>query len=147
MKITLALRRARPFAVLAIACGFALLGSSPSASAASLKSATKTNPKHFFWSNGATPNPSAATNDLIYHGGNAGPGAIGVEKTPTVYLVYWGAPWAAGFTTPDSDGTAFSSSSCTSTIFNPPFAEEPAGGLANILISVPKAPSEKLLTH
>ena len=49
------------------------------------------------------------TNDLIYHGGNAGSGAIGVETSPAVYLVYWGAEWAAGFKTADSDGTLYSS--------------------------------------
>src|SRR5690242_4473163 len=38
----------------------------------------QTNAKHFFWAPGQpnTPNPSSLANDLIYHGGNAGPGAI-----------------------------------------------------------------------
>ncbi|MDQ6917862.1 MAG: hypothetical protein M3Z98_00745 [Candidatus Dormibacteraeota bacterium] len=103
------LRRVRLLAVIATACGFALVGSTLSASASPATSKVKTNPKHFFWSHAATPDPNAASNDLIYHGGNAGPGAIGVEKTPAVYVVYWGSPWAAGFTTPDTDGTAFSS--------------------------------------
>jgi hypothetical protein len=41
----------------------------------------QTNPKHFFWAPGQpnTPNPSSLANDLIYHGGNAGQGAIGRE--------------------------------------------------------------------
>jgi hypothetical protein len=65
--------------------------------------------KHFFWSNGATPNSNAAANDLIYHGGSLGPGAIGIEKNPAVYLVFWGPDWATGFTTPDTDGTLFTS--------------------------------------
>ena len=38
-----------------------------------------TNDKHFFWAAGQGPTPSSVSNDLIYHGGNAGPGAIGVE--------------------------------------------------------------------
>ena len=35
-------------------------------------------------------------NDLIYHGGNAGAGAIGVEQKPAVYLICWGPEWADG---------------------------------------------------
>jgi hypothetical protein len=72
-----------------------------------------TNPKHFFWAPGQNPDPSstanALTNDLIYHGGNAGPGAIGVEQKPAVYLVWWGPQWAQGFTTEDTDGSMYSS--------------------------------------
>jgi len=71
-----------------------------------------TNPKHFFWAKGQ-PDPTgtatSTSNDLIYHGGNAGDGAIGIEKKPAVYLVFWGTEWANGFTTPDSDGTLYSS--------------------------------------
>jgi serine protease len=70
-----------------------------------------TNPKHFFWAPGQDPVGTAGsvTNNLIYHGGNAGPDAIGVEVKPAVYLVYWGAEWATGFTTPDDNGTVYSS--------------------------------------
>jgi hypothetical protein len=69
-----------------------------------------TNPKHFFWAQGQyPPSPDALTNDIIYHGGSAGPGAIGVQVKPAVYLVYWGTEWAQGFTTPDTDGTQYSS--------------------------------------
>src|SRR5437016_5912036 len=52
----------------------------------------QTNPKHFFWAPGQpnTPNPSSLANDLIYHGGNAGQGAIGVENKPAIYLIFWG---------------------------------------------------------
>lgn len=69
-----------------------------------------TNPKHFFYTEGQ----SAATtdmlqNDLIYHGGNVGPGAIGVEQNPAVYLVWWGPQWAQGFTTEDLNGAMYSS--------------------------------------
>jgi len=70
-----------------------------------------TNPKHFFWAAGeptATPADSVA-NNLIWHGGNAGPGAIGVQTKPAVYLVYWGPAWASGFQTADTDGKLFSS--------------------------------------
>ena len=48
-------------------------------------------------------------NDLIYHGGNAGAGAIGVEQKPAVYLIYWGQEWADGFQTSDTDGKLYSS--------------------------------------
>ncbi len=71
-----------------------------------------TNPKHFFWAKGQ-PNPSgivaSQANDLVYHGGNAGQGAIGVETSPAAYLVYWGPQWATGFTTPDTNGTPYTS--------------------------------------
>ena len=69
------------------------------------------NAKHFFWAPGqpgATVADSTA-NDLVYHGGNAGTGAIGVETTPAVYLIYWGPQWASGFQTADTDGKLFSS--------------------------------------
>ena len=71
-----------------------------------------TNAKHFFWAQGqADPNGivSSATNDLIYHGGNAGSGAIGVETSPAVYLIWWGPDWASGFETADTDGSLYSS--------------------------------------
>jgi hypothetical protein len=69
------------------------------------------NAKHFFWAQGQDPTGtvSSLTNDIIYHGGSAGPGAIGIEKTPAVYLVYWGTEWAQGFTTADTDGKLYSS--------------------------------------
>ena len=72
---------------------------------------TFTNPKHFFWAPGQ-PGVTVAdstANDLIYHGGNVGAGAIGVEQQPAVYLVWWGPQWAAGFQTADVDGTLYSS--------------------------------------
>jgi hypothetical protein len=72
-----------------------------------------TNPKHFFWAQGQAPAASSTdvlTNDLIYHGGNVGAGAIGVEQKPAVYLVWWGPEWAGkGFTTEDTNGAMFSS--------------------------------------
>ena len=72
-----------------------------------------TNAKHFFWAQGqtglaGTPADPAA-NDLIYHGGNAGTGAIGVEQKPAVYLICWGPEWADGFQTADTDGKLYSS--------------------------------------
>jgi hypothetical protein len=71
------------------------------------------NAKHFFWAPGQAPASTSVAdstaNDLIYHGGNAGPGAIGVETTPAVYLIFWGPEWASGFQTADSDGKLFSS--------------------------------------
>ena len=71
-----------------------------------------TNAKHFFWAPGQDPSGTVAdstSNDLIWHGGNAGSGAIGVEQNPAVYLVFWGPEWAAGFQTADTDGKLFSS--------------------------------------
>src|SRR5258708_18586926 len=64
------------------------------------------NPKHFFWAPGQpnTPSPSSLTNDLIYHCGNAGSGAIGVAIGPATYLIFWGTEWANGFTTTDANG-------------------------------------------
>jgi hypothetical protein len=81
------------------------------ASAASSDTAPLTNPKHFFWAPGQDPQGTAdsLTNDIIYHGGSVGPGAIGVETTPAVYLVYRGTERAQGFTTPDTDGKLYSS--------------------------------------
>jgi len=72
-----------------------------------------THAEHFFWGQGqtalaGTPADPLA-NDLIYHGGNAGSGAIGVEQKPAVYLVYWGKEWADGFQTSDTDGKLYSS--------------------------------------
>jgi hypothetical protein len=73
--------------------------------------ATLTNPKHFFWAPGQNPQGTvnSVASDLIYHGGNAGQGAIGVETKPAVYLVWWGAQWASGFKTADTNGTLYSS--------------------------------------
>src|SRR5246500_3919164 len=68
-----------------------------------------TNQKHFFWAPGQAPNPSSVSNDLIYHGGNAGPGAIGVETTPAIYLIFWRPDWASGFTTADAQGRQYTS--------------------------------------
>jgi hypothetical protein len=71
-----------------------------------------TNAKHFFWAPGQNPAGTvadSASNDLIYHGGNIGDGAIGVETTPAVYLVWWGTDWGAGFQTADTDGKLYSS--------------------------------------
>jgi len=69
------------------------------------------NAKHFFWAPGQDPTGTVASvaNDIIYHGGNAGPGAIGIQKTPAVYLIYWGTEWANGFTTADTNGRLYSS--------------------------------------
>ncbi|HKW07162.1 MAG TPA: hypothetical protein VJS19_06275 [Candidatus Dormibacteraeota bacterium] len=74
------------------------------------------NPKHFFWAHGqqSVPSSSALTNDLIFHGGNAGPGAIGVETTPAVYIVYWGPDWISGFNTTDANGQVYPSSTLQS---------------------------------
>ena len=97
-------RRASVVAVLVALAG--LLG----AATASSRTSDLTNPKHFFWAPGQSPNGTVAdAKDLIYHGGNVGPGAIGVEQKPAVYLVYWGPQWAKGFQTADRDGKLYSS--------------------------------------
>jgi serine protease len=73
----------------------------------------QTQQKHFFWAPGqgldAPATADSTANDLVWHGGNAGAGAIGVETKPAVYLVWWGPQWASGFQTADSDGTLYSS--------------------------------------
>jgi hypothetical protein len=109
------MRTARSFApvgrsLLALAAVVAAVVTIGVASAAPASSGL-TNPKHFFWAPGQNPQGTvnSAANDLVYHGGNAGPGAIGIEKKPAVYLIWWGPQWASGFTTPDSDGKLFSS--------------------------------------
>ena len=81
------------------------------AGAATAGTSPLTNPKHFFWAPGQSPpaRPTSCTNDIIYHGGNVGDGAIGVETKPAVYLIYWGPQWATGFTTADTDGKLYSS--------------------------------------
>jgi hypothetical protein len=70
------------------------------------------NAKHFFYALG-TPQAASTqddiSNNLIYHGGNAGPGAIGVIQKPKMYVVYWGPEWAQGFTTADTDGKLYTS--------------------------------------
>jgi serine protease len=69
-----------------------------------------TNAKHFFWARQqSTPTPDQLTNNIIYHGGNVGPGAIGVLRKPSLYLVYWGAEWRKGFKIADTDGKQFQS--------------------------------------
>ena len=95
-------------AIIALAAALAALGALGASPAAPADSGLP-NPKHFFWAGTTPPSPDALTNDIIYHGGSAGPGAIGVEINPAVYLVYWGTEWATGFTTADTDGTLYSS--------------------------------------
>jgi hypothetical protein len=94
---------ARLTVALALAAAVGSVGAAPARS-----DPAPTNPKHFFWA-GQTPTPQQLSNNIIYHGGSAGLGAIGIEKKPAVYLVYWGTEWATGFTTNDTDGTAYSS--------------------------------------
>jgi hypothetical protein len=79
--------------------------------AAAIAATTASAAPHILWGQGTglAPDPNAIQNDLIYHGGNVGDGAIGVQKAPAVYLVYWGPQWASGFTTADTDGRLYSS--------------------------------------
>ena len=107
------MRSARSFArcvraVVALAAVLAALGVFGASPAAPADSGL-TNPKHFFWGSTTPPSPDALTNDVIYHGGSAGPGAIGVEIKPAVYLIYWGPEWATGFSVTDVNGRTFSS--------------------------------------
>ena len=75
-----------PVARVALTLAVALAVAGVGASAATSDMSTPTNPKHFFWA-GQTPSADSLQNDIIFHGGSAGPGDIGVEKTPAVYLV------------------------------------------------------------
>jgi serine protease len=91
-----------------------LFGAIGAEAATSGTASALTNAKHFFWAPGQNPDASGTSNslqnDLIYHSGNVGPGAIGVEQKPAVYLVWWGAQWAGqGFTTEDTSGALYSS--------------------------------------
>src|SRR3954451_11069923 len=90
---------------LTVTCALVALAAAFAATPASADS------KHMFWGQGTglAPDPNALANDLIYHGGSAGDGAIGIQKAPAVYLVYWGTEWASGFTTADTDGKLYAS--------------------------------------
>ena len=93
-----------PFALLvALAC-LALAGQAGAAGG-------PINAKHFFWAQGnpSAPDPTAIQNDLIYHGGNVGPGAPGVLTKPIAYVVYWGTEWQNRFQIPDTNGTLYPS--------------------------------------
>src|ERR1700745_1775814 len=102
------MRSARAFARFALLA--ALVAAALSGAGTSPASTGLTNPKHFFWAPGQDPTGTvnSVANDLIYHGGNAGSGAIGVEVKPAVYLIFWGSQWQQGFTTPDTNGTLYS---------------------------------------
>jgi hypothetical protein len=94
-----------PFALLALLACLALAGQA-SADAGPL------NAKHFFWGQGQAPSSGtvdSTSNDLIYHGGSAGSGAVGVLTKPIAYVVYWGTEWQQGFQTEDTDGKLYSS--------------------------------------
>ena len=89
---------------IALAVAFATIGAMPASSN------TAGNAKHFFWSQDqSTPTADQLSTDIIYHGGNVGPGAVGVLTKPYVYLIFWGTEWKQGFKTADTDGKLFSS--------------------------------------
>src|SRR3954454_19297341 len=102
MRVRSSTRRAA-VALVAVIAGAMLSGSAAASG--------ELNAKHFFWAPGQSPDGTVASisNDIIYHGGSAGPGAIGIQKNPAVYLVYWGTEWASGFTTADTDGKLYAS--------------------------------------
>ncbi|HSS62341.1 MAG TPA: hypothetical protein VLK30_12885 [Candidatus Limnocylindrales bacterium] len=102
--------RRLPVVALAV---LAMLAAAMLGSASTGLASASGNHKHFFWAHGQAPavSTNALANDLIYHGGGAGPGAIGVETVPAVYIVYWGPDWAAGFNSTDANGQVFPSSS------------------------------------
>src|SRR4051812_479271 len=79
-----AMRILPALAVAALVAGLAGAWSASPASADGL-----TNPKHFFWAPGQSPQGTvnSVASDLIYHGGNLGAGAIGVQTKPAVYLI------------------------------------------------------------
>jgi hypothetical protein len=93
------------------ALGAQILAAAVFVLAATTTAYAQANPKHFFWAPGQpnTPNPSSLADDLIFHGGNAGAGAIGVESKPATYLIFWGPDWGAGFTTTDINGQVYTS--------------------------------------
>ena len=96
--------------LLVLAAALAACVTLGTSAASSDTGAVLTSAKHFFWAQGQASTPADSTsNDLLWHGGNAGPGAIGVEQSPAVYLVWWGPQWASGFQTADSDGKLYSS--------------------------------------
>ena len=112
----------------------ALAACAVTGASATADTAPLTNAKHFFWAPGQNPAGTvadSASNDLIYHGGNAGSGAIGVETAPAVYLVYWGPQWASGFQTADTDGKLYSSKTLQ-TYLNSFFNGVGGSGWANI---------------
>src|SRR5581483_5761391 len=90
-----------------------------------------TNAKHFFWAQGQSSVAASTANDLVWHGGNAGAGAIGVEQKPAVYLIYWGKEWADGFQTADTDGKLYSSKTLQNYV-NTFFQNVGGSGWANI---------------
>ena len=65
------MRSARAFALVLALAALAAPAAAPDMS-------TVTNPKTFFWAPGQSPTGtvSSVTNDVIYHGGAAGPGAL-----------------------------------------------------------------------
>jgi hypothetical protein len=93
--------------LLALAAAAAVAVTVGASAGSSDTGAVLTSAKHVFW--GQSTVVDSAASDLIWHGGNAGPGAIGVEQKPAVYLVWWGTEWAGGFQTADTDGTLYSS--------------------------------------
>ncbi len=94
--------------LLALAAAAALAVTIGASAGSSDPGAIQTSAKHVFW--GQSTAVDSASSDLIWHGGNAGAGAIGVEQKPAVYLVWWGTEWAgAGFQTADTDGKLYSS--------------------------------------
>jgi len=105
------MRAARSAAVVRTALALVAVAAAVVVGSGGAAAAGSINAKHFFWAPGQDPTGTVASvaNDIIYHGGNAGPGAIGIQKTPAVYLIYWGTEWANGFTTADTNGRLYSS--------------------------------------
>ncbi len=86
--------------VLAVAA-FATVGAMPASSD------TAGNAKHFFWSQDqSTPTPDQLSTDIIYHGGNVGPGAVGVLTKPYVYLIFWGTGGSRASRPPTPTGSS-----------------------------------------
>jgi hypothetical protein len=98
--------------LMALTASFVSAAALLTATAGSASADVISNAKHFFWAGtqATLPQPGdSLTNDLLWHGGNAGAGAIGVETKPAVYLIFWGPEWASGFQTADSNGKLYSS--------------------------------------
>ncbi len=91
-------RVGRGLGVLPVAAGLALAGA-PSVVPAAASAAPQVGAPHILWTSagkpagapGNTPTPQQAASDLIFHSG-------AIERSPKVYVVFWGAAWRDGFT-------------------------------------------------
>ncbi len=92
-------RTLRGLALLPVAAGLVLAGASSAMPAAASAAAPQVGAPHILWTvagrpaaaPGNTPTPQQVASDLIFHSGT-------IERSPKVYIVFWGAAWRDGFT-------------------------------------------------